>query len=841
MNEHASFGEWVRRRRKALDLTQQALAGRVNCSKVTIVKIESDQRRPSRQMAELLADALQVAAGERVAFIDAARGARPVARLSPPASAPAGRPGAALPEPPTPLVGREHELDEIERLLRDPACRLLTLTGPGGVGKTRLALEAARRLRASAGFVPLAPVQAAASVAPAIAAALAFALDGRHPAERQLLDYLRDKPLLLVLDNFEHLMEAAGFLAEVVAWAPGVKLLVTSRERLRLRGEWLLEVQGLPVAAESAAVTLFVQAARRARPDFELTAAERPAVARICHLVDGLPLAIELAAAWAGALSCAEIADEIARNLDFLGAALRDLPERQRSLRAVFDHSWRLLAADEQGVLRRLSALGGAFRRATAEQAADATLATLSALVDKSLLRRAPGDRYDLHELVRQFAVERLDAAPAERTATLARLAGHYAGQAAAWERRLKSAEQLAALAEIEADFDIVRGVWGWLIDQGAVEALARCFYSVWFFCEVRGRSAEGEALFGAAAGALRALPAGAARDVALGRALVYQAWFGLYRGQTEAAQALLEESLELLRAGADHGALADALFTQGSGHMLGGRYEAAARSLEEALALAQKLGDQGRLALAGMALGTLRLVQSQAPEAYAALSEALTHARAAGDPYHLAACLGALGAAAGYTGRREEAQRLLEESLALYRPYRNRLRVAKSYSQLGMLALAQGDLARAEALLRESEAAHRDVGERSGLAVALNQLGRVLAVQDRRSEAWRAYAEAARCAAELQVPYPWLDALLGLAEIAAAAGVAGERLGAPLAALRAHPACQGELKTRAETLIARLGSEAPADVSATLNDLTQALLELPTPGQAWGAFGLLS
>ncbi len=839
MHEHASFGEWVRRRRKTLDLTQQALADRIGCSKVTVVKIESDQRRPSRQVAALLADALQIPPAEQAAFIRAARGEQAAFRLSAPTAAPAAAP---WPEPPTPLLGRQAELAEIERLLTDPACRLLTLVGPGGIGKTRLALETARRMSArptGAGwtpaevrFVALAPVRAGSALAPAVAEALAFTFHGRAPVEQQLLDTLRGRSLLLVLDNFEHLVGQAAFLAEIVTWAPGVKLLLTSRERLRLRAEWVLEVQGLPVAAEEpgealseAALALFEQAAQRGQPGFRLAAGERAAVRRLCRLVEGLPLAIELAAAWAGLLSCAEIAAEVERSLGFLDAAPRDLPERQRGLRAVFAHSWGLLSSAEQNALQRLAVFRGPFRREAAEAVAAATPAVLAALRDKSLLRRAAGERFDLHELVRQFAAERLEAAPDQRQAALARLADYYAAQLAAWELDLQGPAQLAALAALALEFETVLSVWEYWLQAGAAGDLARGFYCLWFFCEVRGRHAEGEVLFGQAVAALRGADPGA--EAALGRALAYQAWFALYQGRPDQARHLLEESLSRLRSGADPHALAEALFTAGSESLLRGRYAEAVGRLQESLALGRAEGRPGLIALALAGLGTLHLVQGQAPAAYTVLTEAVTQARAAGAPSQLAACLGGAGTAAGYLGQAEEARLWIEESLELYRGLHHQLRVAKAQSQLGLLALAQSDGERAEALLRESEAVHREVGERSGLAVALNQLGRALTLQGRAAEAWRAHVEAAQLAAAVHSAHPWLEALVSLAEAVAPADEATRAL---VARLCAHPACQGEVRARAEALAARLGASEGPDDGAALETLAAAWLRRPAP-----------
>ena len=342
----------------------------------------------------------------------------------------------ALPPSPTPFVGRETELAELAELLANPDCRLITLIGTGGVGKTRLALQAAANQIGSfahgVAFVPLTSVCSVDLLISTIADALDFSFGQQQEPEQQLLNYLREKELLLVLDGMERILEGADLLAKILHRAPGVLLLTTSQERLKLREEWVRDVQGLayPQRRETddkasectssdvqeeptehsalySALQLFQQHACRVHQRFSLSEPETRHVARICQLVEGLPLGIELAAAWAGVRSCKEIAEEIERNLDFLSTTLRNIPDRQRSIRATFEHSWQLLSQDEKDLLAQLSVFRGGFGREAALRVTGASLSILLALIDKSLVRRVAPDRYDMQGRLTQFAAEK--------------------------------------------------------------------------------------------------------------------------------------------------------------------------------------------------------------------------------------------------------------------------------------------------------------------------------------------------------------------------------------------------------------------------------------------------
>ena len=422
-----------------------------------------------------------------------------------------------LPTPRTPIVGRVGELAKLVAQLQQPECRLLTLVGPGGMGKTRLALAVARQRLGSYAdgvfFVSLASLMDVDGVAPTIATTLDLRLPGGDP-QAALLKLLAPKQLLLILDNFEHLLGAVGLLAELLQRAPQIQILVTSRTRLNLQGEHFAVVQplsfggaltGSEALAESVAETanadavrLFVQSAQRNQPDFQIDATKLPAVLRICQLVEGMPLGLEMAAGWVELLSLAEIAAEIERSVDFLTAEWANAPDRQRSMRAVFAWSWHLLTAAEQGVFRQLALFRGGFTREAAEQVAGASLRVLAALVHKSLVRLVESGanpartRYEIHELLRQFAAEQLAGDKAEYEAASTRHSNFYLAFVTAREKRLTRVEPRETAAEIQTEIDNIRQAWAWAVQRSNLRLLDPAAWTLRCFYETMGYLSEG-------------------------------------------------------------------------------------------------------------------------------------------------------------------------------------------------------------------------------------------------------------------------------------------------------------------------------------------------------------
>jgi predicted ATPase/DNA-binding CsgD family transcriptional regulator len=409
-----------------------------------------------------------------------------------------------LPPQLTTFIGREDETEAITALLRDDRCRLLTLLGPGGSGKTRLALEVASRIGFFADgiyFIPLQPLNSIEFLVTAVADALDVSLHGHETARGQLLNSLRDKHWLLILDNFEHLLDGVDLVVDILHSAPGIKILTTSREALNLEAEWVRVIQGMRYPDNDhnedidtySAVKLFIERARRVQGDFN----DQTCTIQICRAVGGIPLAIELAASWLKSLSCEQIAREVQHNLDFLTTNLRNIPERHRSMRAVFDYSWQLLSLAEQQVFSKLAVFRAGFKQDAAAQVAGASLQILSSLVDKSMLSVNRTGRYSIHELLRQYAEEKLNETPGAHDQIQDLYSAYYAEFLHKLEIQLKGPEQLAALDEIEAEIENIRAAWERASVLRQEQVLSKAVDGLALFYMMRSRSVEGEQVFG--------------------------------------------------------------------------------------------------------------------------------------------------------------------------------------------------------------------------------------------------------------------------------------------------------------------------------------------------------
>ena len=536
-------------------------------------------------------------------------------------------------------------------------------------------------------------------------------------AQAQLIAVLRPLELLLVVDNFEHLAEEAELLADLLAAAPYLKILVTSRQQLDLVEEWVYELQGLPLPTggadeENSALALFERSARRSSHAFVLDDASRAAAAEICRLVGGIPLAIELAAGWVRLLSCAEIAAEVARSLDVLAASQRNIPERHRSMRAVFDYSWRLLSAEEQSVLTALSLFAGGFGRDGAHAVAGAGLPMLMALAAKSLVQRVDAGRYTLHELVRQYAQERLEGSPAW-AAVCERHLAYVAGLAETARDELYGAEQRQWLERLELEHDNMRVALEWAFggeaDSGRrAETGLRLAAGIPRFWNGRGHLREGVAWLecGLAAGpdcapAVRA------------EALSTLGWLVNMLGDTPRAKQLQLESLSLCRAYGDERGMAEALDALGDSAWFDGALDEAKAYYTEGLALRRRLGSPSAIGLALYSLGRLEVDHGSVEEAEPLLDEALAILRRAGDPRGVALVRNGLGRAALRRNEPAAADRLIRDALVTFAELGNRIDIPECLEELAIVAKACGHTERAARLLGAASAMRNVTGAR--------------------------------------------------------------------------------------------------------------------------------
>ena len=380
-----------------------------------------------------------------------------------------------LPAQATVFVGRQDELGKIGMLLEDSKVHLITILALGGMGKTRLALEAARtqvdRYSDGVFFVPLAPLSSPDDIVTAIAEVVGLNFYGTEPPAQQLLDYFREREVLLVLDNFEHLIDGATLVTDILDAAPEVRVLATSREKLNLHSETIFLLSGLRFfdqdslgeVLEYDAVQLFIQSARRSRPDFDVLPNDLDDLSHICRLTEGLPLGIELAAGWVDVLSLKQIADELQQGIDILETDLRDIPERHRSIRATFERTWRHLTGGERAVFSRLSVFRGGFTLPAAQAVAGANANLFRKLAQKALIQSEADERFGIHELLRQFGEEKL--LQAEEIASIQQAhSAYYLDFMAARDADIKGLRQQAGLQEIKADFENVRKAWLWAV-----------------------------------------------------------------------------------------------------------------------------------------------------------------------------------------------------------------------------------------------------------------------------------------------------------------------------------------------------------------------------------------
>ncbi len=766
-----------------------------------------------------------------------------------------------FPVAPTGFVGRVGEVEYVAARLSDPACHLLTIVGPGGMGKTRLAIEAARalapRFADGAWFVDLAPVSAVAAVPAAILRALEAPGTGSTEAEDRLLHFLAGRQMLLVLDNFEHLLGAADLVTQMLAAAPAVSILVTARAHLQLQQEWLLPLEGLatpPAPGNQGsgadglhqeragadlpvdlgaydATRLFLQSVRRQRPDFRADNAGSERVAHICRLLEGMPLAIELTASWARRLSLDLLAHEVEDGLRRLASTARDVLPRHRNMVAVFDHSWQLLNAREQTILRTLSLLRGGFTLEAAEAVAQASVSDLAGLLDASWIRLRPSGRYDIHELVRQYCEGHLSADPAAADQARSRHCAFFGNLLGKLTKRMNY--QQSVMTELMADFGNLQVAWQWGVEHGQMDMARDMTISLFFIAEMLGWYHFVIQSYAPIATTLEHMIAAPTTDLDLrngacvvlawmenAQAFIYNhlgqavqarrsaehlqrlaesmeesasrdellllyphpmAWISFTSGDVRTAYALFSHNLDIFQAAANDFTLygseigakfwsAHALVGIAASETIFGHYQAAVKRWEEVLALREAMGEQRFMAFNLCEYAETVTFVGDLEFALGLAQRGLAFSEACGDQVGVAEARLRLGTISAEQGQWAVAVGYLQQCLAFGRQSGNRGLQVGALVTLAQVALSEGDIAAAMAHCNEAMAAASVSLPYLHLAAVLVQLGQCSFAAGDLPAARRYYAQALGQAPNSAAWY-MLDALWGMAQVIAAEG----------------------------------------------------------------------
>lgn len=717
-----------------------------------------------------------------------------------------------LPIQHTPFIGRKTELERLKFLLESPSCRLLTLVGPGGIGKTRLAIEAARQSLSQYSdglcWIPLESLTSGDFLLTTIKEVMFPHTRGQSNGEQQLFTYLRHKEVLLILDNFEHLLSHAYVVSELLQHASRIKIITTSRERLNLLGEWVLEISGMQIPTESTlineqsegydAVRLFINAARRHQPDLTFTTSDKNAIIKICQLLDGMPLGIELAADWLSILSCGELVGELEKNFDLLSTTMQDLPSRHRSIRSVFNYSWNLLTPTEQLLFRRLSIFQSSFSRESAESITGSKLILLRSLRGKSLLFTNQFNRYTIHGLLRQYVYEELEKTPNELFLIKDAHSHYFLNLVKNHLHKLYGgSEQQAILQTFQLELAEIRLAWEWAIQHHPLEQVIECAIPLYLVYLMVGMNQDGNILFGAARMNFQHHFAHPHLEDYSAFLLGLQAHFQYRLGWQEQSQNNFRISLEhlqhdrssfyfnfiaMLSIVANTTTSADTplslykqaitYFTQTNHYwalatthfayaVLIYRLEPMDKHklmqglLTESLNIRQQINDYWGIPQCYDYLGHINYELGHYDEAERWAQKSLACYQELNDQLGVAYAFFSLGQIAGSQALYPKAQQFYQQCLDLYREYGNPQELSSALASLGYITFLRGDLNMAESYYNESLELSRKNCDTSSIAWSLHNLGDLFFARGQHDLAYNYYKQSHQLHISVS-PYSW-------------------------------------------------------------------------------------
>jgi predicted ATPase/class 3 adenylate cyclase len=746
------------------------------------------------------------------------------------------RPIFNLPAKLTRFFGRENESAQLQALLAQH--RLVTIIGPGGVGKTRLALHVAHQrtgnFKDGVCFVALDPINSTDELIPTIASSLQFPLRGKEDATTQLANYLHAREMLLVLDNFEHILDGSSLLVSLLEGTEELRLLVTSREALNIMEELRFPLKGLayqnasndpafnlkPPTDEAAyqdAVQLFIDRARQARRDFSPEGVYQH-ILKICQLVEGYPLALELAAAWVRSLTCSEIVAEIEANISILSATLRNLPERHRSLQAIFDQSWGQLDEAERDVFMRLSVFRGGFRRDAAERVAGASLLILSRLVDKSLLRWE-AERYQIHRLLRHYAEEKLAADPKATAQTIDRHCNYFAHFLFERYTIILNQQNLEKLKQIDAEIDNIRLAWEWALDSHRMPELRIILRSVYFYYQVRSRYLEWWKTLIPIAQALEKMPPETEAEIVLAEVMISQTWMAIRLGKFDQAEEKAARSLEIFEKTATSpptGMGMDPKVALAILLHIRGEYQKAMTLSEEGLAACRKRGDMENLPFFYYTLASATSALGDYQSAGEHAQTAIDLCREQNNDWFMAYCLIEKGVIERAQDRYEAAKWHFYDSYIIRDVFQDPEGRALALNHLGQIALLEEDYSAALDLFQRSLALYQDLSDQGGLATSLAGLGEAQLGLQNLTDACQSLIRALHIAVEIEFVPLVFATLTGAGHLL----VRIDQLEGGLSALKlviSHPASSREVKKRAERYLWRAQAQVSVESMQTI------------------------